>query len=64
MMATDLSMRMGCGGYDPNRDYGFNWEPAYVQQGAGKYPFTYPENQAVRDFGIKHRNITGVTVIS
>ncbi len=49
----------GIGGYDPNRDYGFNWEPAYVQQGAGKYPFSYPENQAVRDFGFSHRNITG-----
>jgi len=49
----------GPGGYDPNRDYGFNWEPGYVQQGAGKYPFTYPENQAVRDFGLKHPNITG-----
>lgn len=47
------------GGYDPNRDYGFNWEPAYVQSGAGKYPFSFPENQAVRDFGLKHRNITG-----
>lgn len=49
----------GIGGYDPNRDFGFNWEPAYVQQGAGKYPFTYPENQAVRDFSIKHPNIAG-----
>lgn len=49
----------GIGGYDPNRDYGFNWEPAYIQQGAGKYPFTFPENQAVRDFGLNHRNITG-----
>ncbi len=49
----------GIGGYDPNRDYGFNWEPSYVQQGAGKYPFSFPENQAVRDFGFKHRNITG-----
>jgi len=49
----------GIGGYDPNRDYGFNWEPAYVQQGAGKYPFSFPENQAVRDFGFSHRNITG-----
>jgi hypothetical protein len=47
------------GGYDPNRDYGFNWETGYVQQGAGKYPFSYPENQAVRDFSFKHRNITG-----
>lgn len=49
----------GVGGYDPNRDYGFNWEPNYVQWGAGKYPFSYPENQAVRDFGLKHMNITG-----
>ena len=47
----------GPGGYDPNRDWGFNWQPAYVQSGAGKYPFTFPENQAVRDFGLKHRNI-------
>jgi len=49
----------GPGGYDPNRDFGFNWEPAYIQYGAGKYPFSFPENQAVRDFGFKHRNITG-----
>ncbi|MDP4222633.1 MAG: M14 family metallopeptidase [Bacteroidota bacterium] len=49
----------GVGGYDPNRDYGFNWEPAYIQQGSGKYPFSFPENQAVRDFSMKHRNITG-----
>lgn len=48
----------GIGGYDPNRDYGFNWEPAHIQPGAGKYPFSFPENQAVRDFGFKHRNIT------
>ena len=47
------------GGYDGNRDYGFNWEPSYVQQGAGKYPFSFPENQAVRDFSLRHRNITG-----
>lgn len=49
----------GPGGYDGNRDWGFNWEPNYVQSGADKYPFTFPENQAIRDFAIKHRNITG-----
>jgi hypothetical protein len=49
----------GPGGYDGNRDWGFNWEPNYVQSGADKYPFTFPENQAVRDFVIKHRNIAG-----
>ena len=49
----------GPGGYDGNRDWGFNWEPNYVQSGADKYPFTQPENQAVRDFIVTHRNITG-----
>ncbi len=49
----------GPGGYDANRDWGFNWEPNYVQGGADKYPFTFPENQAIRDFAMRHRNITG-----
>ncbi len=49
----------GPGGYDGNRDWGFNWEPNYVQNGADKYPFNQPENQAIRDFIVKHRNITG-----
>ncbi|MGB4292308.1 MAG: M14 family metallopeptidase [Bacteroidales bacterium] len=49
----------GPGGYDGNRDWGFNWEPNYIQSGADKYPFTFPENQAVRDFLLKHRNIAG-----
>ena len=49
----------GPGGYDGNRDWGFNWQPEYIQNGAGRYPFSLPENQAVRDFTMKHRNITG-----
>ena len=49
----------GPGGYDGNRDWGFNWEPNYVQSGAHKYPFSQPENQAIRDFVLRHRNITG-----
>jgi hypothetical protein len=49
----------GIGGYDGNRDWGFNWEPNYVQSGAHKYPFSQPENQAIKDFVVKHRNITG-----
>jgi len=47
------------GSYDPNRDWGYNWEPNYIQGGADKYPFTFPENQAVRDFGLGHKNIAG-----
>lgn len=49
----------GPGGIDANRDWGFNWQPAYIQSGADKYPFAMNENQAIRDFIIKHRNIAG-----
>jgi hypothetical protein len=49
----------GPGGYDGNRDWGFNWQPNTIQDGAGRYPFSLPENRAVRDFTMKHRNITG-----
>lgn len=47
----------GAGGYDPNRDFGWNWQPNYFQRGAYKYPFSLPENRAVGDFIMKHRNI-------
>jgi hypothetical protein len=49
----------GPGGYDGNRDWGFNWEPNYIQNGAYCYPFSLPENQCIRDFTLRHRNITG-----
>ena len=49
----------GPGGYDPNRDWGFNWQPNFIQGGALKYPFSLPESRAVRDFIIKHNNIAG-----
>lgn len=47
------------GYYDPNRDWGWNWQPDYVQGGALKYPFSTPENYAVKEFALKHRNIAG-----
>jgi hypothetical protein len=43
--------------YDPNRDWGWNWQPNYVQNGAYKYPFSLPENRAVMEFVMKHPNI-------
>ncbi|MGQ9672452.1 MAG: M14 family metallopeptidase [Candidatus Aminicenantales bacterium] len=49
----------GPGGYDMNRNYGYNWQPDYVQRGAGDYPFCFPETQAVRDFLLAHPNIAG-----
>lgn len=46
--------------YDPNRDWGWNWQPNYVQRGAYKYPFSLPETRAVADFVEQHPNIAGV----
>ncbi|MFU8813594.1 MAG: M14 family metallopeptidase [Balneolaceae bacterium] len=47
------------GFYDPNRDWGWNWQPDYIQRGAYKYPFSIPENRAVADFVLAHPNIAG-----
>ncbi len=47
------------GYYDPNRDWGWNWQPDYVQRGAYHYPFSTPETRAVRDFVLAHPNIAG-----
>jgi hypothetical protein len=49
----------GPGGYDMNRNFGYNWQPNYVQRGAGPYPFCWPETRAVRDFILAHPNIMG-----
>jgi len=43
--------------YDPNRDWGWGWQPNYIQGGAYKYPFSLPENRAVMEFVFKHPNI-------
>lgn len=47
------------GTYDPNRDWAWNWQPAYVQGGALFYPGTLPETRAVKDFVVRHPNIAG-----
>ncbi len=47
------------GYYDPNRDWGWGWQPDYIQFGANKYPFSLPESRAVADFVMKHPNIAG-----
>ncbi len=59
MTATGSLNEDGPGSYDPNRDWGYNWEPNYVQNGADRYPFTLPESRAIRDFITSHPNITG-----
>lgn len=45
------------GGYDANRNWGFDWQPNYIQNGAREYPFSLPETRAVSEFILKHPNI-------
>ncbi|HNS22629.1 MAG TPA: M14 family metallopeptidase [Sedimentisphaerales bacterium] len=47
----------GRGGYDLNRNWAWDWQPAYVQHGAMDYPFSQPETRAVADFVLAHPNI-------
>jgi hypothetical protein len=49
----------GVGYYDPNRDWSFNWQPDYLQDGASPFPYYTPEIRAVRDFVLAHPNIAG-----
>jgi hypothetical protein len=49
----------GPGGYDPNRNWGWDWQPDYVQWGADRYPFSLPEDRLVADFIRAHPNIAG-----
>jgi hypothetical protein len=47
----------GVGGYDPNRNWPWRWQPQYVQGGSDFYPTSLPETQAVVDFVTAHPNI-------
>ncbi len=45
---------------DPNRTWGFSWEPTYVQAGAGSYPLSIPETRSIALWAMKHPNIAAV----
>jgi len=47
----------GPGGYDMNRNWPSDWQPNYIQFGAGEYPFDRPETRAVGEFILAHPNI-------
>lgn len=49
----------GDGGYDPNRNWGWNWQPEYVQGGAHNYPFSILEDRFAADYITAHPNIAG-----
>lgn len=48
------------GGYDPNRNWAYDWQPNYVQYGAHHYPFSLPESKAIADFVVAHPNIAAM----
>jgi hypothetical protein len=45
---------------DPNRTWGFSWEPGYVQAGAGDYPLSIPETRSIALWALRHFNIGAV----
>lgn len=47
----------GPGGYDMNRNWASDWQPNFIQRGAGEYPFDRPETNAVAKFILQHPNI-------
>lgn len=47
----------GLGGYDMNRNWASDWQPNYIQFGAGQYPFDSPETNAVAQFIMDRPNI-------
>ncbi len=42
---------------DGNRNFGFDWQPPYVQNGAGEYPFQGVGLKAIAEYVMKHPNI-------
>ncbi len=47
------------GGYDMNRNWPSDWQPRYVQYGAGAYPLSHPETRAVALYVLARPNIAG-----
>jgi murein tripeptide amidase MpaA len=45
------------GGYDMNRNWGWDWQPGYIQFGSQEYPFSLPETRALSEFVNGRRNI-------
>lgn len=50
----------GPGAYDPNRNWPADWQPDYIQGGAGDYPLSLPESAAIAKFILARPNIAGV----
>ena len=47
----------GEGYVDGNRNWGYNWQPPYVQRGAGNYPFEGTGIRAIAEWMLARKNI-------
>ncbi len=47
----------GAGYLDMNRNWGYQWQPRFVQGGSGDFPFSASNIRAVGDFLVQHQNI-------
>jgi len=45
------------GGVDLNRNFPFDWQPEWIQEGSGAYPLSEPESRAIVEFIVAHPNI-------
>lgn len=45
---------------DPNRTWGYNWQPRYVQAGSTQYPLQIPETRNIAKWALTRSNIAGV----
>jgi hypothetical protein len=50
----------GAGGYDMNRNWPADWQPEWIQGGAGPYPLNWPETRAIGDFLLAHPNVAAL----
>ena len=56
-VGANLTMASSYWGLDFNRSFPHNWQPEYLQYGAGPYPLSMPETRATADFFLAHPNI-------
>ncbi len=50
----------GSGGYDMNRNWPSDWQPPYIQYGAGDFPFCFPETRCIGEFLVDRPNVAAI----
>jgi len=50
----------GVGYADPNRSWGYDWAPRYIQNGATDYPLQLAETRSIANWALEHPEISSV----